>query len=102
LILELAEVFPFAEIGLLLAAPLYLAGARHSLLAALLCVFAGMVVGRHVAYAAALRRNLYPLAYIEYFEVGAVLYSLALVESWWQSTRGRVYWKGRAYAARTP
>jgi len=68
----------------------------------LLCVFLGMVVGRHVTYAAALYRNLYPVAYIEYFEVAAVLYSLALVESWWQTTRGRVVWKGRAYAARTP
>jgi glycosyltransferase involved in cell wall biosynthesis len=102
LLLEFAEVFPFAELGLLLAAPLYLAGARHSLVAALLCVLAGMVAWRHVAYAAALYRNLYPVAYIEYFEVGAVLYSLALVESWWQTTRGRVVWKGRAYAARTP
>jgi hypothetical protein len=102
LLLELAEVFPFAEIGLLLAGPLYLAGARHSFVAALLCVFAGMVVGRHVTYAAALYRNLYPVGYIEYFEVAAVLYSLALVESWWQTTRGRVVWKGRAYAARTP
>jgi glycosyltransferase involved in cell wall biosynthesis len=99
---EFLEVFPLAEIGLLLAAPLFLAGAHHSFVAALLCVFAGMVVGRHVTYGAALYRNLYPLAYIEYFEVGAVLYSLALVESWWQTTRGRVVWKGRSYAARTP
>jgi glycosyltransferase involved in cell wall biosynthesis len=102
LLLEFAEVFPLAEAALLLAGPLYLAGARHSLVAALLCVFAGMVAARHVAYAAALYRNLYPVAFIEYFEVGAVLYSLALVESWWQTTRGRVLWKGRAYPARTP
>jgi glycosyltransferase involved in cell wall biosynthesis len=102
LLLEFAEVFPFAELGLLLAGPLYLAGPRHSAVAALLCVFAGMVVARHVSYAAALYRNLYPLAYIEYLEVGAVLYSLALVESWWQTTRGRVAWKGRTYAARMP
>jgi glycosyltransferase involved in cell wall biosynthesis len=100
LLVEFLEVFPFAEIGLLLAGPLYLAEAHHSFVAALLCVFAGMVVGRHVTYGAALYRNLYPLGYIEYFEVGAVLYSLALVESWWQTTRGRVVWKGRSYAAR--
>jgi glycosyltransferase involved in cell wall biosynthesis len=102
LLLEFTEVFPVAEIGLLLAGPLYMAGARHSFVAALLCVLAGMVVGRHVTYAAALYRNLYPVKYIEYFEVGALLYSLALVESWWWTTRGRVAWKGRRYAARTP
>jgi hypothetical protein len=54
-----------------------------------------------VSYAATLYRNLYPMAYIEYFEMGAVLYSLALVESWWRTARGRVTWKGREYAAKT-
>jgi hypothetical protein len=76
---------------------------RHSLLAPALCVFVGVLLGRHVAYAAALYRNLYPMAYIEYYEVGAVLYGLALIESWWKTTRGHVVWKGRKYpAAKTP
>ena len=101
-LVEFAEVFPAAEIAILFAGPLYLGGAHHSLLSALLCVFGGMVVGRHVAYAAALYRNLYPVAYIEYYLLGAVLYSLALVESWRKSVRGRVTWKGREYAAKTP
>ncbi len=102
LLVELAEAFPFAEIALLLLGPAYLAGARHSILAALLCVFAGMLAARHVAYAAALYRNLYPMAYIEYYEAGAVLYSLALIQSWWQTTRGKVLWKGRESAAAKP
>jgi len=100
MLMEFAEVFPFAEIGILLAGPLFLRGAHHSFLAALLCVFGGLVLGRHVAYAAALYRNLYPMAYIEYYEVGAALYSLALAESWWKTTRGGVTWKGREYAAK--
>ena len=100
-IAEFAEVFPITEIAILLAGPLYLGGARHSLLSALLCVFAGMVVGRHVAYAGALYRNLYPMRYIEYYELGAALYSLALIESWWKTARGRVTWKGREYAVKT-
>ena len=100
-LVEFVEVFPFAEIGILLAGPLYLGGARHSFLSALLCVLGGLVLGRHVSYAAALYRNLHPMAYIEYFEMGSVLFSLALVESWWRTARGRVTWKGREYAAKT-
>jgi glycosyltransferase involved in cell wall biosynthesis len=102
LVWELAEVLPIAEMGLVLVALLYFAGVRHFLLAPALCLFVGVLLARHVAYAAALYRNLYSMAYIEYYEVGAVLYSVALIESWWKTTRGRVMWKGREYAAKTP
>jgi glycosyltransferase involved in cell wall biosynthesis len=99
LLLEFAEVLPLAEAGLLLSALLYVAGVRHSLLAPALCVFVGVLLGRHVAYAAALYRNLYPMGYIEYYEVAAVLYSVVLIGSWWKTARGRVTWKGREYPA---
>ena len=102
LLLEFAEVFPLAEIGLMLVALLFWTGARNPLLVPASCIFTGVLLARHVAYGAALYRNLYPMRFIEYYEVGAVLYSLALIESWWKTTRGRVVWKGRAYAAKTP
>jgi glycosyltransferase involved in cell wall biosynthesis len=99
LLLEFVEVSPLAEVGLFVTALLYFADVRNPLLVPALCVFVGVLLGRHVAFAAMLYRNLYPMAYIEYYEVGAVLYSLALIESWWKTTRGRVVWKGREYPA---
>jgi glycosyltransferase involved in cell wall biosynthesis len=102
LFFEFAEVFPVSEAGLLIVALLHFAGVRTSVLAAAAGVFAGFLLGRHLAYAAALYRNLYPTSYIQYYMVGSALYSPALIESWWKSTRGRVIWKGREYAARTP
>jgi glycosyltransferase involved in cell wall biosynthesis len=102
LFFELIDVLPISEVGLLVVALLHFAGLGTSLLAALACMFAGVLLGRHLAYAAALYRNLYPTAYIEYYVVGSALYSAALVESWRKTTRGKVVWKGREYAARTP
>lgn len=99
---ELIDVLPIAEAGLLIVALLHFAGVGTSLLAAAACVFTGVLLGRHLAYAAALYRNLYPTSYIQYYALGAVLYSAALVQSWRKSTRGKVVWKGREYAARTP
>jgi glycosyltransferase involved in cell wall biosynthesis len=101
LFFEFIEVFPVSEAGLLIVALLHFAGGRNSLLAAAAGVFAGLLLGRHLAYAAALYRNLYPTSYIQYYVLGCVLYTAALVESWWKSTRGTVVWKGRAYPART-
>jgi glycosyltransferase involved in cell wall biosynthesis len=99
---EFIETLPISEAGLLIVALLHFAGVRTSLLVAVAGVFAGVLLGRHLAYAAALYRNLYPTSYIKYHVVGSTLYSAALVESWWKSTRGKVVWKGREYAARTP
>lgn len=102
LLLEFAEVFPLAEIGLVLVALLFWTGVRNPLLVPASCLFAGVLLARHVAYGAALYRNLYPMRFIQYYEVGSVLYSLALIQSWWKTTRGRVVWKGREYVAKTP
>jgi len=99
---EFVETLPISESGLLIVALLHFGGVRTSLLAAAAGVFAGVLLGKHLAYAAALYRNLYPTAYIQYYVVGSTLYSAALIESWWKSTRGKVVWKGREYAARTP
>jgi hypothetical protein len=81
---------------------LHFAGVRTSQLAAAAGVFAGVLLGKHLAHAAVLYRNLHPKSYIQYYVVGSTLYSAALIESWWKSTRGKVVWKGREYAARTP
>jgi hypothetical protein len=59
-----------------------------------------VVVLRVVRYGADLYRNLYPIAYIQYWAAGVSLYSAALVASWWKNTRGAVTWKGRSYAPR--
>ncbi len=102
LFFEFVEVSPVAEAGLLIIALMHFAGVRTSLLAPAAGVMVGVLLGRHLAYAAALYRNLYPTGYIQYCVVGSVLYTAALGESWWKSTRGMVVWKGREYAARTP
>jgi glycosyltransferase involved in cell wall biosynthesis len=99
---EFIEAFPVAEVGLLLVAVLHFAGARNSGLAAAAGVCVGILLGRHLAYAAALYRNLYPVSYIQYYALGSALYSAALIESWWKNTHGEVVWKGRAYTAGTP
>ena len=102
LFFELVDVLPIAEAGLLIVALLHFAGVGTSLLAAAACVFSGVLLARHVAYAAVLYRNLYPTSYIQYYVPGSALYSAALLQSWWKSTRGKVVWKGREYAAKTP
>src|ERR1700728_516389 len=101
LFFELIDVLPIAEVGLLIVALLYFAGVGTSLLAASACVLLGVLLARHVAYAAALYQNLYPTSYIQYYVPGSALYSAALVVSWWKSTRGKGVWKGREYAAKT-
>lgn len=99
---EFVEVLPVAEAGLVIVALLHFAGVRTVLLAPALGVMAGLLLGKYLAYAAALYRNLYPTQYIRYYSMGAALYSVVLVESWWKTTRGKVVWKGREYAAKTP
>jgi len=101
LFFEFIEVLPIAEAGLLIIALMYFAGVRASQLAPAMGVMVGVLLGRHLAYAAALYRNLYPTSYIQYYVVGAALYSAALIESCWKSTRGKVVWKDREYAAKT-
>jgi glycosyltransferase involved in cell wall biosynthesis len=102
LLFELVEAFPMAEAGLLLIAMLHFAGAKTSVLVAAAGVCVGILLGRCLAYAAALYRNLYPVSYIQYYFAGSALYSAALIASWWKNTHGEVVWKGRAYPARMP
>jgi glycosyltransferase involved in cell wall biosynthesis len=101
-LVELAEASPAIEIALAIAVvALRLTHAATYASVPLLGILAGMVLGRIVAYAGALYRNLYPVRYIEYYGLGSVLYAAALIASWWKNTRGRVAWKGREYAAKT-
>jgi glycosyltransferase involved in cell wall biosynthesis len=99
---ELVEILPIAEAGLLIVALLHFSGVRDLLLAPALGMSVGALLARYVAYAAALYRNLYPTKYIQYCSVGSALYCAVLMESWWKSTRGKVVWKGREYAAKMP
>jgi glycosyltransferase involved in cell wall biosynthesis len=59
------------------------------------------LIGWHVHYAFVLRRNHFPLRFIQYGLMGSLLYTVAHLVSWWKNTRGEVVWKGRAYPART-
>jgi glycosyltransferase involved in cell wall biosynthesis len=62
---------------------------------------AGMVILIwHLAYAAELGRNRFPVRFIVYMSGGVCLYAGVLGASWWKNTRGRVVWKGREYRAR--
>lgn len=53
-----------------------------------------------VRYVAWLRRNRYPAGLIQYYLIGAWLYTAALAASWWKNSHGTVLWKGREYASR--
>jgi cellulose synthase/poly-beta-1,6-N-acetylglucosamine synthase-like glycosyltransferase len=97
LFLELIETFPWIELSLI-ALGLY--EARNGRW--LVLVAAGLVlVGSHIRYAHALRRNRMPLSYIQYYMPGAILYAAALVASYWRVAHGSVVWKGRKYPADT-
>ncbi len=63
---------------------------------------AAMVVGRHAAYAAELRRNRIPMARALYYMPAVVLYAAALLTSEWHYRQGNVTWKGREYAVKPP
>jgi hypothetical protein len=64
-------------------------------IAALLGVL--LLAGRHAGYAAALRRNRFPLSSVVYYMPAVLLYCAALAASDWHYARGRVAWKGRQY-----
>jgi glycosyltransferase involved in cell wall biosynthesis len=102
-LLELAEASPAIEIvATILAIALHASHARSYVWAPFWGILLGIVAARSIGYAGALYRNLYPLRYIEYYEVGALLYGVALVASWWENEHGTIVWKGREYAAKTP
>lgn len=99
-LLELLEACPVIELAALLGVlALYVAGFPSVLLPTGAGVVTGMLLWRNISHLAALHRNRYPISYIKYYFAGAMLYSAALVESWWKSTHGGVVWKGRTYPA---
>lgn len=100
ILLELLEASPLIELAALLAfLVLYVAGFPSVSLPAGAGVVTGMLLWRNISHLAALHRNRYPISYIKYYFAGAMVYSAALVESWWKSRHGRVVWKGRTYPA---
>jgi glycosyltransferase involved in cell wall biosynthesis len=100
LLFELLEASPLIELAALFAMlAFYLAGSRSALLTPAVAVVAGMLLSRNILHLAALHRNRYPASFIKYYFPGAMLYSAALLESWWKSTHGGVVWKGRTYPA---
>ena len=56
-----------------------------------------LLAGRFAAYAAALRRNRFPVVYALYYPLGILLYVATLSASEWRYLRGTVEWKGRQY-----
>jgi len=102
LVVELIEAAPVLEFALLtLTVILCVRSVGSFFVAPALGVAFGMLLGRHIFYAAALYRNLYPVSYVQYCGVASLLYAAALVASGWKSTRGVIAWKGRAYVAKT-
>jgi chlorobactene glucosyltransferase len=101
LILELVEVFPAFEAGLLFLALLSFGAIGPALSVLLPALVVGSLLGRVIRYASVLDRNLYRARYIQYYLPGMVLYGAALIASWWKNTRGEIIWKGRAYPAKS-
>jgi glycosyltransferase involved in cell wall biosynthesis len=100
LLIELSEVLPWLEFGLLLIVWTVLLRTRTDApwFFALFVFIA--LLGRSVRHGADLYKNLYPFSFIKYYVPGVCLYTAALTASWWKNTRGAVVWKGRSYPAR--
>jgi Glycosyl transferase family 2 len=99
--MELTELFPVFEILALAVLSMLLRRDIHAWKWLVPLVLLTILAGRHVQYAAALDRNLYPISSVQYYVPGASLYTAALLASWWKNTRGAVVWKGRTYSARS-
>jgi glycosyltransferase involved in cell wall biosynthesis len=85
---ELLRVVPWIPLLLLLLTPL------HLILGA---VGAGLLAGRHAAYTADLKRNLFRTTLAVYYLPAVALYATVLLASEWRYARGSVAWKGREY-----
>ena len=99
-IAELVEVLPWFEV--LVCMFLWSSIAHRFELTSwwLLLILLAALLSRSLRYGIGLYRNLYPVAYIQYYAPGVCLYTSALISSWWKNTRGAVTWKGREYRAR--
>ncbi len=98
LVRELLETFPWLAIALL---ALGIVEARHGRWLVLIAA-ALVLVGGHIGYARALRRNRLPLRLIQYYLAGASLYCAVLIASYWKMAHGSAVWKGRKYPAGMP
>ncbi len=85
---ELLQVVPWIPFGLILLTPV------RAWLGVLGLV---LLAGRFAAYAAALRRNRFPVVYGLYYLLGMAIYVAALSASEWRHIRGTIEWKGREY-----
>lgn len=97
---ELSEILPWLESGLLIfvwAVMLRTLPQAFPLVAMFLLL---VLLARSLRYGVELHKNLYPFSFIRYYVPGIVLYTAALIASWWKNTRGTVAWKGRSYPAR--
>jgi glycosyltransferase involved in cell wall biosynthesis len=90
---ELRSVVPWIPLALLLLTPVHLIFGVLGL---------ALLAGRHAAYAAALRRNRFPLSCVIYYVPAVALYAAALLTSEWRYAHGRVAWKGREYPVNSP
>jgi glycosyltransferase involved in cell wall biosynthesis len=54
----------------------------------------------HVLYGFTLRRNHFPIRFIQYAVVGTWLFLVMWMASWWKNTYGTVEWRGRRYGAK--
>ncbi len=88
-------------IALLLAIGWHVRIARVHPVLSVVCALCAILIGWHARYALALRRNHFPLRFIQYGLAGSWLYAAALIASWWKNTRGTALWKGREYPAGT-
>jgi glycosyltransferase involved in cell wall biosynthesis len=100
LLIELSEVLPWLEAGLLVFVWSMLLRKRPEALWFLALFLLIALAGRSLRYGADLYKNLYPFSLIQYQVPGVCLYTAALIASWWQNTRGAVVWKGRSYPAK--
>lgn len=85
---ELFRVVPWIPLLLLLFAPV------HLILGVVSVV---LLTGRHAAYAAALRRNGFPMTLAVFYLPAVAIYAAVLLTSELRYARGSVAWKGRAY-----
>jgi glycosyltransferase involved in cell wall biosynthesis len=100
LLLELAEIFPWAELAIFALFWVLELRGRSASPVWLLGFAAAALLGRAIRYALDLYRNLYPVSYIQYYVPAVCFYAAALLVSWWKTNWGAVTWKGREYRAR--
>ena len=93
-LLEIAEAFPWLEC--LLIGLVWAASTRRHVAASVVLAWTGRGADRwaNVRYGMELYRNLYPVAYIQYYVPGLCLYARRWLTSWWKNTRGVVALEG--------